>query len=186
MKNGQSIHTLQPLQVKDHAYIQNLIGNHPRKWKCTGVVVETCQFHQYVVCIDGSGRVTLSKRQHLRKFTPFQKIPEPIIKATASPPPTSSEKSHMMMVDLLQLTCQPLYLHPYCLPLNPNLQAIGTMCLMIYQAYRNTSMMYQCHAKHVQQTFPQKLARALARPLPHNRPGELEQLPVRPRQSKPT
>ena len=62
---------LQPLQVGDHVYIQNLTGNHPKRWECTGVVVEVRQFHQYVVRVDGSGRVTLRNRQHLRKFTPF-------------------------------------------------------------------------------------------------------------------
>jgi len=35
------------------------------------VVIEVRQFHQYVIRIDGSGRVTLRNRQHLRKFTPF-------------------------------------------------------------------------------------------------------------------
>ena len=56
---------LQPLKVGGKVYIQNLVGNHPRKWERTGVVVETRQFHQYVVRIDGSGRVTLRNRQHL-------------------------------------------------------------------------------------------------------------------------
>ena len=35
------------------------------------MVIEVRHFHQYVVRIDGSGRVTLRNRQHLRKFTPF-------------------------------------------------------------------------------------------------------------------
>ena len=62
---------LQPLKVGDHVYIQNLTGNHPKRWERTGVVIEVRQFHQYVVRVDGSGRVTLRNRQHLRKFTPF-------------------------------------------------------------------------------------------------------------------
>ena len=45
----------------DHVYIQNLVGNHPKCRERTGVVVEVKQFHQYVVRIDGSGRVTLRK-----------------------------------------------------------------------------------------------------------------------------
>ena len=49
---------LQPLKVGDRVYIQNLVGNHPRKWERTGVVVETRQFHQYVVRIDGSGNIS--------------------------------------------------------------------------------------------------------------------------------
>ena len=39
----------------------------------TGVIVEIKPFQQYTVKIDGSGRVTLRNRKHLRKFTPFQK-----------------------------------------------------------------------------------------------------------------
>ena len=59
----------------DHVYIQNLVGNHPKCRERTGVVVEVKQFHQYVVRIDGSGRVTLRNRQHLRKFVPFYDKP---------------------------------------------------------------------------------------------------------------
>ena len=81
---------LQPLKVGDRVYIQNLVGNHPRKWERTGVVVETRQFHQYVVCIDGSGRVTLRNRQHLRKFTPFHKSPDTVVKELTAPLPYSS------------------------------------------------------------------------------------------------
>ena len=62
---------LPSLKIGDHVYLQNLVGNHPRRWERTGTVVEVRQFHQYVVKIDGSSRVTLRNRQHLRKFTPF-------------------------------------------------------------------------------------------------------------------
>ena len=63
---------LQPLRVGDHVYIQNLVGNNPKRWERTGVIVEVRQYHQYVVRVDGSGRVTLHIRQHLRKFVPFR------------------------------------------------------------------------------------------------------------------
>ena len=64
---------LPPLRIGDHVYmyIQNLVGNQPRRWERTGVVIEVRQFHQYVIRVDGTGRVTLRNRQHLRKFTPF-------------------------------------------------------------------------------------------------------------------
>ena len=61
---------LPPLQIGDHVRIQNQVGNHPLKWDKTGVVVEVRQFDQYVVKVDGSGRVTLRNRQFLRKFSP--------------------------------------------------------------------------------------------------------------------
>ena len=54
-------------------YLQNLMGNHPLRWEHTGVVIEVKPFNQYVIRVDGSGRVTLRNRRHLRKFTPFVK-----------------------------------------------------------------------------------------------------------------
>ena len=36
----------------------------------TGIVIEVRPFHQYVVRVDGSGRVTLRNRRFLRKYTP--------------------------------------------------------------------------------------------------------------------
>ena len=51
--------------------IQNQVGPHPTKWDRTGIVVEVRQFDQYVVRVDGSGRVTLRNRKFLRKYTPF-------------------------------------------------------------------------------------------------------------------
>jgi len=68
-------HHLPQLRVGDHVYVQNLVGNHPRRWERTGTVVEVRQFHQYAVRVDGSGRVTLRNRQHLRQFTPFGSSP---------------------------------------------------------------------------------------------------------------
>ena len=70
----QHTKVLPPLRVGDHVYVQNLTGNHPRRWERTGSVVEVKQHHQYVVKIDGSGRLTLRNRQHLRKFTPFRNV----------------------------------------------------------------------------------------------------------------
>ena len=69
---------LPPLRVGDHVFLQNLTGNHPRRWDRTGTVVEVKQFHQYVVRVDGTGRVTLRNRQHLRKFIPYNKRVDPL------------------------------------------------------------------------------------------------------------
>ena len=82
---------LPPLQIGDHVFIQNLIGNQPRRWERTGVVIEVRQFHQYVVRVDGTGRVTLRNRQYLRKFTPFLSKPaDPLMKAVESKCPKST------------------------------------------------------------------------------------------------
>ena len=61
---------LPPLAVGNHVRIQNQIGPHPGRWDKTGQVVEVRQHDQYVVRVDGSGRVTLRNRQFLRRFFP--------------------------------------------------------------------------------------------------------------------
>ena len=61
---------LHPLVVGDLVRLQNQVGPFPKKWDKTGRVVEVRQFDQYVVRVDGSGRVTLRNRKFLRKYTP--------------------------------------------------------------------------------------------------------------------
>ena len=80
--------TLPPLVVGDHVRIQNQRGNHPTKWDRTGVVVEVRQYDQYVIRVDGSGRVTLRNRRYLRKHIPVIQR-EPLI---MMPGPTSVTK----------------------------------------------------------------------------------------------
>ena len=63
---------LTPLRVGDHVYVQNQTGHHPNKWDKSGVVIEVKQYDQYIIKIDGSGRMTLRNRKFLRKFTPYQ------------------------------------------------------------------------------------------------------------------
>ena len=61
---------LPPLKVGDCVRVQNQRGPSPLKWDKSAVVVEVRQFDQYVIKIDGSGRVTLRNRKFLRKFVP--------------------------------------------------------------------------------------------------------------------
>ena len=61
---------LPPLVVGDYVRLQNQTGPHPLKWDKTGRVVEVRQFDQYVIKIDGSGRVTIRNRKFLRKYIP--------------------------------------------------------------------------------------------------------------------
>lgn len=63
---------LLPLAVGDFVRIQNQIGPNPLKWDKTGHVIEVRQFDQYVVRVDGSGRVTLRNRKFLRKYEPVK------------------------------------------------------------------------------------------------------------------
>ena len=69
-KLKQSCRTLRELEVGDHVQIQNRHGNEPLRWTRSRVVTEKMDYDQYTVRMDGSGRVTLRNRQHLRKITP--------------------------------------------------------------------------------------------------------------------
>ena len=61
---------LPPLKVGDHVRVQNQYGPHSRKWDKTAIVIEVRQYNQYIIKIDGSGRVSLRNRKFLRKYTP--------------------------------------------------------------------------------------------------------------------
>ena len=61
---------LPALIVGDYVRIQNQTGPQPNKWDKTGRVVKVRQFDQYVVRVDGSGRMTLRNRKFLRKYIP--------------------------------------------------------------------------------------------------------------------
>ena len=62
--------SLPPLNCGDHVMIQNQTGNFPNKWGKSGIIVELKDYHQYVVKVDGSGRLTIRNRKFLRKFNP--------------------------------------------------------------------------------------------------------------------
>ncbi len=63
-------HCLAPLSVGDSVSIQNRSGPHPLRWERTGAIVERLANRQYLVKSDGSGRVLLRTRTHLRKIEP--------------------------------------------------------------------------------------------------------------------
>ena len=66
---------LPPLKVGHYVRVQNQIGNHPTKWDNTGVVVEVRQYDQYIIRMDGSGRVTVRNRKFLRQYIPVHSPP---------------------------------------------------------------------------------------------------------------
>ena len=61
---------LASLSVGDCVSIQNREDNKPIRWDRTGQVVERMENRQYMVKCDGSGRVLLRSRGHLRKIQP--------------------------------------------------------------------------------------------------------------------
>ena len=72
---GAHTKSLAKLVQGDNVFLQNLVGNHPRRWERTGKVVECKEYDQYLVKVDGTGRATLRNRKHLRKFQPIPKHP---------------------------------------------------------------------------------------------------------------
>jgi len=60
---------LVPLSPGERVFVQNQNGNHPTKWDRSGIVMESHGNDQYLVKIDGSGRLTLRNRRFLRQYT---------------------------------------------------------------------------------------------------------------------
>ena len=93
----QNTRALPRLAVGDSVLVQNQVGNHPSKWDITGVVVESRDHDQYVVKVDGSGRMTLRNRKFLKRITPFsmtkhfkpsnESIPKPLPAEERQPEP---------------------------------------------------------------------------------------------------
>ena len=58
----------------DHVRVQNQIVNHPPRWDKTGVVIEICQYHQHVIRVDDSDRVTIRNHKFLWKYTSVHQL----------------------------------------------------------------------------------------------------------------
>ena len=70
-KLSQGTKNLPSLEIADKVRVQNQHGPNPLKWDKTGIVVEKKDYDQYIVKMDGSGRVTLRNRKFLRKYKPY-------------------------------------------------------------------------------------------------------------------
>ena len=84
---------LLPLKVVEKVFIQNQTGNSPTKWHRTGTVVEAAGHDQYVIKVDGSGRLTKRNRRFLRVFRPASMTVECAPSNTRSELPVPSEKA---------------------------------------------------------------------------------------------
>ena len=67
-KFNQGTKELSKLEAGDSVIVQNQNGRHPTRWDKTGIVVEVLKFDQYIVRVNGSGRLTRRNRRFLRKF----------------------------------------------------------------------------------------------------------------------
>ena len=85
---------LPPLGVGAKVFIQNQVGNNPRRWERTGTVVETKDHDQYNVKVDGTGRLTLRNRRFLRQFSPIPRAqPNLTTNQTTAPSGPSSSST---------------------------------------------------------------------------------------------
>ena len=67
---GRPCRPLTPLHIGDRVLIQNQRGPHPTKWDKSGMIVDVKPYDQYLVKVDGSGRLTTRNRRFLRTFLP--------------------------------------------------------------------------------------------------------------------
>ena len=63
------LHIWKISEIGNRVFVQNQSGPHPNNWDKSGVVVECKNFDQYLVKIDGRGRVTSRNRRFLRHYT---------------------------------------------------------------------------------------------------------------------
>ena len=161
---------LPPLKIGDFVRIQNQVGPHPTKWDRTGIVIEVRQYHQYVVRVDGSGRVTLRNRQFLRKYTPVvdrrpvTALPN-VRPQLVNPPATSKAPQPTAAVPTT-----PLPQAPPGLPTAPEAEA--------------PPQAPQAPGPPADLPPSPQVPRALARLLPHNAPGTQENVTMSPRRTR--
>ena len=105
---------LRPLTIGERAFLKNQQGANPTKWDRSGTIVESRGHDQYLVKVDGSGRLTLRNRRFLRAYTPA--TPSIQQQPTTSPPPTHPTGQ--------QHRSQPTLADPNTHPLTPLLQEI--------------------------------------------------------------
>ena len=73
--------SLPPLCPGERVFVQNQTGSHPTKWDRSGTVVDVQGHDQYLIKVDGSGRLTVRNRRFLRRYTaasPTIRCPQPL------------------------------------------------------------------------------------------------------------
>ena len=102
---------LQPLSIGEKCFIQNQTGNFPTKWHRTGTVVEVCNHDQYVLKVDGSGRLTKRNRRFLR--SPPNQHHWPLIMHLLVTPPRRTSDQKLFLWTLMWKNV-PRTFHPQC------------------------------------------------------------------------
>ena len=173
----QNTRSLPPLRVGDNVYLQNLTGNHPKRWDRTGRVVEVRQFHQYVVKMDGSGRLTIRNRQHLRKFVPFQSDSREEFLKTLTPLAKSEEPTDTL--DKIKEVSNPPEESPLLTPIMPNHNPEEHESRSRNKDDNTVTNPTSPEPQPPLAEPVKKIPRAVACLLPYNNPGIKEEAPVR-------
>ena len=162
---------LLPLSVGDRCFVQNQTGTAPIKWDRTGIVTGVLPHDQYVVKVDGSGRVTKRNRRFLRAFKPASTKIEP-------PPRTALQEA----LPNRCLLCNPV------VPADPEIQDRVPIEAPAAPAQPDCTL-DECLPNVVDEpvepllpktppTKPQTIPAALLRILPHNAPGLKEDIDI--------
>lgn len=96
------------LSLGDHVLIQNQHGQYPTKWDRSGIIVELGKNDQYLVKVDGAGRLTLRNRCFLRRYTPSStSIGKPVQHQRVSPSTAVCEPVLPLYSDTLKVDSCP-------------------------------------------------------------------------------
>lgn len=123
---------LKPLGVGDSVQIQSQTGSRPTKWLNTGIIAEVLPNRQYKVVTDGSRRVALRNRKHLKKILPIcrmEQLPDPILQ-DSPPAPITAYPSPQPVSQQPQSPSPPLlsqrgFCHNPAVPRNEDTRPIG-------------------------------------------------------------
>ena len=74
VESTRSHRKLPKLSIGNRVFVQNQNGTHPTKWDGSGVIVECNNHDQYLVKMDGTGRLSLRNRKFLRQYS----LPSPV------------------------------------------------------------------------------------------------------------
>ena len=158
------------LKEGDKCFIQNQTGKDPKKWYRTGTVVESCGHDQYLIRVDGSGRITKRNRQFLRVFKPAsssidQKHGIVISKAVKENEfPIDNTKIVNQSSQLEDQINSPIKSIPEIQPVNEEYPQVDTPC--------------EFPENDIQPQVTHKIPSMLKRLFSNNEPGRLESTPV--------
>ena len=98
MRYNANASSLTPLDIGDSVAVQNK----QKRWDKLGQVVEVLPDRQYLIKVDGSGRVTKRNRKFLRKIHPCLRkghvfIPSPLDANAKESEPTQQESPEILM-----------------------------------------------------------------------------------------